>query len=398
MRALRRKTAQRPGQRPARALRADGSHIARWPAAGAVAAASHRGVAAGQPAGRGGTPAAARGAAAPPPLRRWLRRLRGRALPAGSRSRARRWRPAGDRCACVRAGRAAAAAAGGARPRAHLAARQDLAVGLLDTAELPQEVPARTTAGGGERRAVRRGAAGARQASAAGQRRADRARRGRPPPPAPLARCRRDARPRPRRRRRRGAGRQRRRRPRSVCPAPRPRPRRRARAHPAPSSIAGGRHAPELALGLDLVLGPHLHAVDGGIGLRLGRQVPPHHLVLVELELRGAQGGARGARAGDASAPEAAAARWRRAGGSGARAMGGPLSASCWRGGGAAAAAARLALHHGCCVAAKRRGPARGRPALRERGERAKPRRARSLSQLRPPRPPRPPQSRCGES
>ena len=43
-------------------------------------------------------------------------------------------------------------------------------------------------------------------------------------------------------------------------------------------------HAPELGLGLDAILGPDLHAVDGGDRLGLRGQVAPHHLVLVELE------------------------------------------------------------------------------------------------------------------
>lgn len=43
-------------------------------------------------------------------------------------------------------------------------------------------------------------------------------------------------------------------------------------------------HSPELALGLHGILGPHLHAVEGGAGIRLSGQVAAHHLVLVVLE------------------------------------------------------------------------------------------------------------------
>lgn len=69
----------------------------------------------------------------------------------------------------------------------------------------------------------------------------------------------------------------------SVC-------RRLLRCH---AHAAEGR-SPELALGLDIVLRPDLHAVDGRGGLMLGRQVAPDHLVLVPLEsaLRRAQNSA----------------------------------------------------------------------------------------------------------
>jgi hypothetical protein len=43
--------------------------------------------------------------------------------------------------------------------------------------------------------------------------------------------------------------------------------------------------SPELALGFDGIRRPHLHAVHGGVGIVLGGQVAPHHLVLVEVEL-----------------------------------------------------------------------------------------------------------------
>ena len=53
-------------------------------------------------------------------------------------------------------------------------------------------------------------------------------------------------------------------------------------------SLPPPRHAtsasPELGLSLDAILSPDLHAVDGRVGLGLGGQVAPHHLILVELE------------------------------------------------------------------------------------------------------------------
>ncbi len=42
--------------------------------------------------------------------------------------------------------------------------------------------------------------------------------------------------------------------------------------------------SPELALGTDGILSPHLHAVEGGVGIGLSGQVAAHHLVLVVLE------------------------------------------------------------------------------------------------------------------
>ncbi len=42
--------------------------------------------------------------------------------------------------------------------------------------------------------------------------------------------------------------------------------------------------SPELALGTHGILSPHLHAVEGGVGIGLSGQVAAHHLVLVVLE------------------------------------------------------------------------------------------------------------------
>lgn len=43
-------------------------------------------------------------------------------------------------------------------------------------------------------------------------------------------------------------------------------------------------NSPELALGTHGILGPHLHAVEGGAGIGISGQMAAHHLVLVVLE------------------------------------------------------------------------------------------------------------------
>ena len=157
---------------------------------------------------------------------------KGWAAPSAYRPQCCTWTPWLHGCCMV--------AAPGVQPVDHLVHRQNLAVSLLHTAQLPQEVPAAwagASKGGRRRESVCGG----------------------PPNAVPTAAaC-------------------------SVC-----RRLLRYRAH-----AAEGR-SPELALGLDIVLRPDLHAVDGRGGLMLGGQVASDHLVLVPLEsaLRRAQNSA----------------------------------------------------------------------------------------------------------
>ena len=51
------------------------------------------------------------------------------------------------------------------------------------------------------------------------------------------------------------------------------------------AALLSAPRSPELALGTHGILGPHLHAVEGGAGIRRGGQVAAHHLVLVVLEV-----------------------------------------------------------------------------------------------------------------
>lgn len=58
-----------------------------------------------------------------------------------------------------------------------------------------------------------------------------------------------------------------------------------AAANPLGLSESPPKHSPELAPGTHVVLGPHLHAVEGWVGISVSGQVAAHHLVLVVLEV-----------------------------------------------------------------------------------------------------------------